>query len=699
VLVVVPDALAGLLDGVAGKAQRLDPVSALVAVLLEQPGTAYPAPVLILEDEETSLDMFVGRTVSPAGVPHIQYTLERKLGVGGMSVVYEARRRSPQGEVPTVVKLMLPRFVQENQQIALTAMSKEAQALQRLNDRIPPTPFVVRFHDVGFLEVFFGGSRLSLPWLSLEFVEGGVFGTTLTERVEQTQQALGHAFNASRALRAIDNICQGMTAVHEVGVIHRDLKPDNILCCGFGDDEIFKITDFGISRSAGMNATFMGFPVGTPGYAAVEQANPNNPLIGPWTDVFALGAIAYYLFAGEDLFLATNLYAAIAAAQSPERRSIRESRLLDPELRSSPWRCDRIDEVIARATAPKPQDRPRSAQELGALFQSCLGESTSSRSLMRKFHESSLHRGPGTNPGNLLGERVWVVRQAPGQIEEVRHVAWNSDGTALVATSEGLAYWTGTTWQRVPLEGYPDLSGLRFVRSLAPNQWLLGGDHATLASFTPRGLGKVIQGNPAMTLTHASGNINELAVVVASAPHQPPLLFGIASRRWMRQVPLPDAASVNGLEQIDDTTWLIVGRGIDGSGFTLLYEPLQWQLTPVHLPENRAMLACATQPGLGLGVAVGTGGTVAILEDASFKIEPIPERPDLSAVALDQTRTVWASSLGRVYARDLLPGGAWSRVWVDPSWSSPLISLHASPGIVRAMSPDGGILEGIARSR
>jgi hypothetical protein len=293
-----------------------------------------------------------------------------------------------------------------------------------------------------------------------------------------------------------------------------------------------------------------------------------------------------------------------------------------------------------------------------------------------------------------------VIRQAPGQIEEVRHVAWNSDGTALVATSEGLAYWTGTAWQRVPLEGYPHPHGLRFVRSLAPNQWLLGGDGATLAAFTPRGLARVIEGhNPAMTITHASGNINDLAVVAASIPGQPPLLFGIASRRWMRQVPLPDVASINGVEQLDDTTWLVVGRNTEGEGFALLYEPLQWEISPVQLPETRAMLACVALPGLGLGAAVGTGGTVAILEERAARLDAIPERPDLSAVAIDQTRTLWASSLGRIYCHELVPGGAWRRAWVDPTWTSPLISLHASPGIVRAMSPDGGILEGIARSR
>jgi len=658
--------------------------------------TILPA-VLKIEAGDTSLDAFQGQTVVPSGARGISYFLERKLGAGGMSVVFEARRRTPQGETPTVVKLLLPSFVLENQQVALTSLSKEAQALGLLNDRVPPTPFVVRFYDVGFLEILYDNARLSLPWLSLEFVQGGAAGTTLTDRVQQSMQALGHAFEAPRALRAIDSICQGMTAVHEVGVIHRDLKPDNILCCGFGDDEIFKITDFGISRSAGMKATFMGFPVGTPGYAPIEQANPNNPLIGPWTDVFALGALAYYALAGEDLFLSTNLYAAIAAAQLPTRRSIREAAGLDPELRRAGWRCDRIDEVIARATAAKPQDRPRSARELGALFQSCLKETSSSLVSVRKFYDSVFHRGRKnvTDPGG--GGHSWVVRQAPGQLEAVRHVAWNSDGTALVATSDGLAYWTGVVWQRVPLDGYPDPTGLRFVRSLAPNQWLLGGDGASLALFTPGGLDRVTQGDdPSRTIEHASGDIADLAVVVATAPGQPPTLYGIACGRWMRGLPL-DVVSITGLEQVGDATWLVVGRTADGLGYAALYEPLQWQLTPIKLPPTRAMLACAGIPRLGFGVAVGTEGVVVSLDEKHYTLDPVPERPDLAAIAIDQDRSLWGSSLGRIFHRPSGPDGAWYRAWADPTWGSPLVSLHASAGVVRAMSPDGGILEGTPR--
>jgi serine/threonine protein kinase len=381
------------------------------------------------------MDVARGFSMTPPNRRHITYTLDEKLGAGGMSVVYKARRNTPRGESLTVIKLLLPKFVLESQELAITSISKEASALSLLNERVPPTPFVVRFHDFGFQQILFGGKNINLPWIALEFIQGGLLGTTLTERVEYSCKMGGIAFDMLRASRAIEHICQGMTAVHEMGVIHRDMKPDNVLCCGFDDSEIFKITDFGIARTASLQATFGGLPIGTPGYAPMEQLNPKGKDVGTWTDVFPLVAIAYYILTGDHLFDVKTLYAAMQQIETASRRSIREGRFLDPELRRSPRRCDLIDEVLARATAPRPQDRPRTAREFCNLLLPHLTIESirfSNRRLQTTFEEDdTVFAGP-----------TWGIRHTPGEDRVIRHVAWNGDGTALVVTSEGPVSYT-----------------------------------------------------------------------------------------------------------------------------------------------------------------------------------------------------------------------------------------------------------------
>src|SRR4029079_9836353 len=158
---------------------------------------------------------------------------------------------------------------------------------------VPPTPFVVRFIDTSTLPVGYNGREVIVPWLVVEYVHGGAEGTTLSERVENSLRSTGSAFNAARAAHAIECLASGLLAVHEVGVIHRDLKPDNVLCCGFGEDEILKLADFRVARPAGV-ATFTGAIVGTPGFVAPELMAGDPNAIGTWSDIFSLGTTIFH---------------------------------------------------------------------------------------------------------------------------------------------------------------------------------------------------------------------------------------------------------------------------------------------------------------------------------------------------------------------------------------------------------------------
>src|SRR6185436_223484 len=106
-----------------------------------------------------------------------------------------------------------------------------------------------------------------LPWIALEYVHGGLEGTTLEERVRFSVRQAGTAFEGERAAHALRCLVKGIEAVHAVGVLHRDLGPSNVLCCGFGEAEVHKISDFGLARLDQLE-TFGPVVLGTPGYSA-----------------------------------------------------------------------------------------------------------------------------------------------------------------------------------------------------------------------------------------------------------------------------------------------------------------------------------------------------------------------------------------------------------------------------------------------
>src|SRR4029079_2608710 len=159
----------------------------------------------------------------------------------------------------------------------------------------------------------------------------------------------------------------GLLAVHEVGVIHRDLKPDNVLCCGFGGDEMFKIADFGVARPAGI-ATFNSAIVGTPGFVAPEISAGDPRAIGPWSDIFSLAAVIFFVLTGEDYFVVRNAAESIVQALSPKRRSILDTRGLSPELRAREQACRSIDFALACASSAKSEVRPHRADSLAAML-------------------------------------------------------------------------------------------------------------------------------------------------------------------------------------------------------------------------------------------------------------------------------------------------------------------------------------------
>lgn len=220
------------------------------------------------EDEEPPSDAAsVGAMPATIG----DYRLEHELGRGGNGVVHAAVDR----RFGRPVALKLLHVSAAGQPTAVARFLREAQMLARLDH-----PAVVRVFDLG--------SHQGRPWLAMERI-GGV---SLAQRIAQLRAGGGHAGDSLRELvAAVAEVADALTHVHAAGIVHRDVKPSNLLLRADGSAVL---TDFGIARDEGDPAlTQTGIMVGSPHYMAPEQTIGSANDHGPAVDVFALGATLY----------------------------------------------------------------------------------------------------------------------------------------------------------------------------------------------------------------------------------------------------------------------------------------------------------------------------------------------------------------------------------------------------------------------
>jgi serine/threonine protein kinase len=629
---------------------------------------------------------FLGAMLASEFHPGVSYRIERVIGEGGTAVAFLATRFASDGEAPVVIKIILPRIVAESGDTAETIIKKEAVALGRLNERLPPTQSVVRLLDVGVVQHDYVHKSIRLPWLALEYVHGGIEGATLYDRVEYSVGTTRFAFDPERAARVIRNLADGLNEIHAVGVVHRDLTPGNVLCCGAGESELFKISDFGIARPIGLTATFGEVALGTPGYVAPEQLMSQDVSAGPHSDIFSLAAVIFYVLTGQHYFDARSPMEAYSAARESKRRSLRDIPTLCPELREQEVACQAIDLALSRASAFEANLRPQNARLFAASLMPWLGETSGSARPSRRWLTSMEAVRPAEPSTGS-----WTVRHPPGDDRLVLSAAWNSAGHCLAATTRGLAYWDGTSWAPARSSAVAGAAP-RFVRRLSPSSWLVGGEGALLTEYARDGERELRRGHDsAVTFQDATPDLDDLAVVVGELPGSPPLLYGLVGKRWLKPLPVTQAAAITSLCRIDDERWLVVGRATHGHAFAALFSPLHWHLEPLNLPPSKALLACASRPERRLAIAVGAEGAVLQLDARGVHPMVLSGSPNLACVVTDTLGREWAGSAGRLWVRRLQ--GDWACVWHNPQWTAPFVSMMAEVGFVAAMTVDGAMIE------
>ena len=217
------------------------------------------------------------------------YEVLEELGEGGMGVVFKARQLA-------LNRLVAIKMVSSSHRAGAEGRKRfraEARAIAKLQH-----PNIVQVFDVGEYD--------GQPYFSLELCPGGALDRRLATAT----------FEPGAAAELVEVLARAVHAAHQAGVIHRDLKPGNIL---YAADGTPKLTDFGLAKQLDLPAeTWFGAIMGTPSYMAPEQASGAVAEIGPAADIYALGAILYELLTGRPPFKAATSWDTIALVCSEE---------------------------------------------------------------------------------------------------------------------------------------------------------------------------------------------------------------------------------------------------------------------------------------------------------------------------------------------------------------------------------------------
>ena len=258
------------------------------------------------------------------------YALERELGGGGMSRVFLATETALDRAV--VIKLLPPELV-------------HAVSSERFRQEIR---LAARLHHPHIVALLAAGEADGLLYYTMPFVEGESLRSRLAASGELPLR---------EAVRLLRDVAAALAYAHERGIVHRDIKPDNVL---IADGEAL-VTDFGVAKALSAavtegesGLTSLGVALGTPAYMSPEQAAA-DPHVDQRADIYALGCLAYEMLTGQPPFVGRTAQALLAAhaTETPELAERRRPGI-PPELAA----------LVMRCLAKRPADRPQNAGEI-----------------------------------------------------------------------------------------------------------------------------------------------------------------------------------------------------------------------------------------------------------------------------------------------------------------------------------------------
>ena len=611
-----------------------------------------------------------------------RYRLAERIAEGGQGWVF----RATCDDHPVIVKVLRPDATTPD---ALERFRREADVLRTLT--YPSSnPHIVRFYDHATVTFKLVGHDAHLPFTVMEYVNGATLFDVM-------QSLPNKGLPVARVMSITNDVVQALDVLHANKIVHRDMKPSNILLTREGEREVAKVTDFGLAKVFAVNvAKTAGLAGASLGYAPPEQYEKGNRRVTERTDVFSLAAIVFEMLTGERAFpyrADENPLVAVSRILAGPRPSLaRIAHGLPSEL--TPDVMTQLDRELARATHPDPTQRHGSVIELGTTLGHIL------RPVSERFDLMTRRASERPIPAAVLADRdgnpaAWSWTHLGNALDDVtvRTAVHDTARDRLIAmTSVGLAQHDVSGWKFWPLPAAFDWSLVRGIAlSSARADVLLVGQKGLVAWCSPTGTLTLVPHVDATATWHAAVADDLRGVIVAGerAGDEDKSVCAIAIAADVAAnapIVIPDALPLRAMSRGSNGAIVMVGdRG------TLVSLDANASKPTHHGSICGGDLRAVSTLGQEWAV-VGQGGhAIRINAQYASKLEVVQTTQDIDTLHVS-SGVAWAGAAGARILRRSDEG--WVRMTGRLPTSQDVVGLAVSSGSVRAVLRDGSLLLG-----